>query len=184
MSLGGFSRTSPDTEAMAPVDDPLVPAAGATDAPLEPDTGRVPTAGTSEAWLADATMEYHATYTDAPDMELPDVGDLVVFNYPYDHVFAHQVYDANPGDRVGPDVAYVDFTRAVQVEEVEQRDYWVRLQASEMPGNRRSIQRRNRPHGYVRFTAVRFTSNNGTALWANYARGTEQWMRVVWSPDA
>ena len=89
-----------------------------------------------------------------------------------------EVFDGFPGNRVPPETAYVDFRRAVLVGGVHQEKMWVLPRG----GEQRTLPRWGR-YVDVWFTAVRFTSNGGTTLWVNYARGDNQWMRVVWSPS-
>jgi len=99
-------------------------------------------------------------------IENPVVGDLLFFIAP-----GFKVYDDFPtGAPVSPYVAFVNYYDAIRVEEI--REGWYPL-----PRNRRGSRRRGPPHE-VLYVGVRFTSDNGTVLWATFSRGDTQFMEA------
>ena len=152
------------------MDDSPSPVAGSAE--LETEHPAEPAAGTATAWLADATAHLPAV-VDCPNVEIPGMGDLVVFNDPDNSGW--RVYDGSPGRRVRASEVFVDFSRAVQVEAVCQMKAWLRQRHEE-----RHLPTHN---GFVDvwLTEVRFTTACGRELWAIYARCDNPWMRVVWS---
>ena len=104
-------------------------------------------------------------------IENPVVGDLLFFIAP-----GFKVYDDFPtGAPVSPYVAFVNYYDAIRVEEV--REGWY-------PLPRRRVGRRGRrgPPQELLYVGVRFTSDNGTVLWATFSRGDTQPMEVVQDP--
>ena len=109
VSFGKFPRLS--TAAMAHMDGSPSPAAGTDidDSPspvagtAEPETEHpgaadAPAAGRGEAWLAAATTAFpRSPEADCPNVELPGLGDIVVFNDPDNADW--RVFDNLPGRR-------------------------------------------------------------------------------------
>ena len=110
-------------------------------------------------------------------MEQPAVGDWLVFSHPDRRTFCHAVYGDFPnGNLVRAHVAFVDFHRMVRVEEV--REHWFETREPRQGGRRRRGRGRVPPQE-VLMVGVRFTAVSGTVLWTNFARGDNQWMRIV-----
>ena len=100
-------------------------------------------------------------------IENPVVGELLFFIAP-----GFKVYDDFPtGAPFSPYVAFVNYYDAIRVEEV--REGWY-------PLPRRRVGRRGRrgPPQELLYVGVRFTSDNGTVLWATFSRGDTQFMEV------
>ena len=87
------------------------------------------------------------------------------------------VYRGTPSTCEG-DEAFVDFNRAVRVEEV--REAWFVVEEQE--GRRRRRRRARAPPREALFVAVRFTSENGTVPWTLSSKGDTQVMDVVEDP--
>ena len=120
--------------------------------PPPSDWSSVGTAGDRDQWSG--SRDWSAPVR----RKLPFVGEWLTFNYPYGDRSTHIFYDSFPaGHKVRPAVAFVDLHDMIQVEEV----------------------REAMAHDGQVYSAVKFTTTNGTVVWTNVRRGGHFLMRTA-----